>query len=242
MHGMRRLGWLAAASRIGIGPSGRAVADMTVVLQPSPGDYASVVEDQNLGVSVTLHDQDLTHNFLTGSAGQDVVLENALLNFDLSSISATSWRVATAELTLYQERNSASGAVFDLFRNTMDWSSTTVTWASRPSFAASPVASVTLAGAPGAFYSFDVTSAVGAWLDGTQPDFGFTLKRMDETNSFVFFASGANGTAAFRPELTLVLTPVPEPPALGLLAAGLLALPICLRRPSPRCGPSAPAN
>jgi hypothetical protein len=231
MDRMRRIIWLVTAYLAWAGLSGRAAADMTVTLQPTPGVYASVIEDYTVGFSMTLRDKSLTHNVVTGVGGKDVVEENGLLQFDLSSIpNPSSWRVALARVTLYQELNSAPGAVFDLFRNTTTWSSPTVTWASRPSYASAPVASITLGGTPGTFYSFDVTSVVGAWLGGSQPDFGFTFKRMDNTNSGVFFSSGASDTAAFRPELTLVLVSVPEPSALGLIASGLVGLSIYARR------------
>ncbi len=190
MDRARRIGWLAAAAWACVASWVPGASGTMIIIQPSPGNYASVILDTTQGLSFTVQDSFLTHDTIMGT---DAFKESDLLQFELGAIPVG--RVLSAELVLFHAENAvAAGSVFNVYQNTSPWSSSTVTWTMLPSFAATPLSSVALTGDPGTSYSFDVTSAVNAWLGGTGSNDGFTIQAAGGDNPIAAFYSARPGT------------------------------------------------
>ena len=211
----RWMGWLAAAWAC-VASWGPASPATTIIIQPSPGNYASVILDSTQGFSSTVQDGFLTHDSILND---DAFKESDLLGFSLSTIPVG--HVLSAELVLYHAENAVpANTVFDVYQNTSTWSSATVTYQSLPSFTATALSSISLSGSPGQSYSFDVTTAVNSWLGGAAND-GFTIQRDGGINPVAAFYSGLAGNpAGDLPALVVTFAPVPEPSSLLLIAAG----------------------
>jgi hypothetical protein len=205
---------------------GSGASATVIVIQPSPGNYASVILDTTQGLSFTVQDSFLTHDTIMGT---DQFKESDLLQFGLGSIPVG--HVLSAELVLFHAENAVpANTMFNVYQNTSTWSSSTVTWTSLPSFQAAPLSTVSLTGNPGTSYSFDVTAAVNSWLGGAAND-GFTFQRDGGDNPVAAFYSGAVGNpAANLPALVVTFAPVPEPSSLLLIAAGAAGLLTYARR------------
>ncbi len=240
MDRVRRIGWPTAAALAAIVSWGALASATTIIIQPSPGTYESVIYDTTRGLSLSVHDEFLTHDTIMGT---DSFKESDLLQFSLSTIPVG--QVLTAELVLYHAENAVpANTIFNVYQNTSTWSSSTVTWSTLPSFQAAPLSSVSLAGAPGQSYSFNVTSAVNAWLAAPASNDGFTIERAGGGDPVAAFYSGLAGNpGADLPALVITFSPVPEPSSLLLLAAGAAGLLACARRGARsrmRGGPSPP--
>jgi hypothetical protein len=228
------MGWLAAAWAC-VASWGPASPATTIIIQPSPGNYESVILDTTTPKnSFDVHDRFLTHDTIMGT---DVFKESDLLGFSLGTIPVG--HVLSAELVLYHAENAVpANTVFNIYQNTSTWSSATVTYQSLPSFTAAPLSSISLGGSPGQSYSFDVTAAVNSWLGGAAND-GFTIQRDGGANPVAAFDSGLAGNPAGRmPALVITFAPVPEPSSLLLIAAGSAGLLLHARSRALRSGPS----
>jgi hypothetical protein len=116
---------------------------------------------------------------LSGCAGSvNGEIARGLIKFNLSDIPAgTPISEAKLYLDLFRTciyEGHLQPRTVTLYRNTASWSSST-TWESKPSFAeavgSAPV-SVTSFG----YKSFNVTGVVRQWIDGTRPNYGFTVR------------------------------------------------------------------
>ena len=68
------------------------------------------------------------------------------------------------------------------YRVTADWSSSEVTWNTKPSFSTQNYSSVA-ANTTGDWYSLDITNMVACWLSGAWPNYGVILKEPSESVS-----------------------------------------------------------
>lgn len=156
----------------------------------------------------------------------DTTAAEGLLQFDLSGVGS----VTSATLNLFHAYNSGVTATFALFRNTSPWVGVTGTWADRPSYDPTPVASVTLvAGSYGEleWVSFDVGATVAGWASGQFANDGFTFARTDAVNPYLYF----EGNGLDQPPALLVnVNAVPEPASYALMLAGLAVVGSIARR------------
>jgi hypothetical protein len=98
-----------------------------------------------------------------------------LVEFDISAIPAgTSISAANLKLYVFSVTNSSVGAEFRPYRVAADWGETTVTWNTQPSIGLESGDSALLKGV--GWYSWNVTSIVQGWVDGTYPNYGFLVK------------------------------------------------------------------
>lgn len=152
---------------------------------------------------------------LNWSSGEQNI---GLLQFDLSAYAGKT--VGNATLNLYHQYNGTPGAEFDLFQNTSGWSSTISTWSSAPNYNSSSAVALNIAdGQAGIWRSVDVTSAINAWTSGSQANYGWTFKRVDQSSPIAYFSATTNIYGGFAP--TLSITAVPEPETYAMLLAGL---------------------
>lgn len=108
---------------------------------------------------------------------------DGLLKFDSSSITGDG--IADAELSFRLTSLSMCGTI-ELHRVTSTWSEDTVTWLGRPSFDASPLASVMVCPADvGEFRSVDVSQLVRGWADGSVPNHGILLRAVGSIKAYI---------------------------------------------------------
>jgi hypothetical protein len=132
--------------------------------------------------------------------------QTSYIQFDLSSIPAgyTSANVAKASLKLYVNAVNTSGSFNVNFINGT-WLEKTITANLSPALGATIAASVPLTSSNvHDFIIIDVTSAVGAWLDGSQPNDGLALVANSPLNAS--FDSKESTTNSQPAELDVVLT------------------------------------
>lgn len=157
----------------------------------------------------------------------DVVVENSifffknqLIQFDISSINAAAI-IQSAQLQLYQKYGTGFANV-EVYRVNQDWVEGTqsgsgtadgATWRTRDGstnwlanggdYDPTLMASTLVIGGSAGISSWDVTSLVQSWQDGSYPNYGMLLKTSPA--SFTF-ASKEDSTAANRPKLVIYYT------------------------------------
>ena len=151
-----------------------------------------------------------------------------LVMFDLSGVPSGA-TVNSATLTLYQSSNAQRGGVaVDLYRVTSAWNEATVTYTTRPSWNPAVVSSLAIGdGSAGLFRSWNVTSSVQGWVNGTYANDGLLLMRNPDATLWPDFSSKESTTAADRPSLSVDYsspTGTPEPSMLLLVGSGAALL------------------
>ena len=89
------------------------------------------------------------------------------------------------------------------YRVTSDWSSSAITWNSKPAYTTT-YASGVATNTTGNWYGLNVTTLVKYWLNGTYPNYGMVLKEPSESNSAQktkFYSSDA--PSPNKPELVI---------------------------------------
>jgi hypothetical protein len=199
-------------------------------------------------------DTDLRSGSPNKVAGSDTLLRiqasgdnRALVRFDPAAIAAAvgSGSLASARLQLYIETNAgnwgAHGQPVDALRLTADWTEAGATWScgidTLPSnskvncatqwaggtFADEPSDTVLHTNGLAGWISFDVTADVQASLAGT-PNYGWMVKKTDESLSGQVEYTSREGTAGQRPRLVLVVeSPASDavPPRLAIVLPAL---------------------
>jgi hypothetical protein len=130
--------------------------------------------------------------------------QTTYVQFDLSSIPTgyTSASIAKATLKLYVNAVTAAGS-FNVDYVNGTWTEKTITADVAPALGTTIVSSVPLTSANVHDYILiDVTAAVGAWLDGTEPNDGFALVGSSPLNAS--FDSKENTTNSHPAELDIV--------------------------------------
>ena len=144
-----------------------------------------------------------------------------LVTFDLSSVPPGA-DITSATLHLYYYEwtfNNPANRDLTCYRVSSDWDEDSVTWETRPSYAAVPTSSSIVPSDPGVWMDWDVTSDVQAFVNDPEVDnFGWQIMDEEPWGGFnipvIFFRSKEFGD--FSPYLTVV----PEPATLSLLGLG----------------------
>jgi hypothetical protein len=180
-----------------------------------------------------------------------------LFKFDTAAITSTLNSGETIEVTsvrmrFYTSLSSwpASPTNFSdvvMYRNTADFSESTVTWNTKPTTDATEVARLTYFGQSTSptyftgvntissgttgwleFQSDNVKDLVEGWVNGTVNNYGITIRGGDNytgTNRRFLLSSKESTNESVRPEIIVDYNVIPEPATLGLFsvsAAGLL--------------------
>lgn len=148
-----------------------------------------------------------------GTSNPATIIQRALLKFDISTIPAGSI-ISSAALNLYfaGESQSTTPSV-SVYRNTADFTPSTVTWNNKPTTNATAESTTTISNTSSdKQFTWNVLSALTYWKTSGNPNYGFTLINSDETSvgSYKSFRSFDNITNA--PELQVVYNQAPSAP------------------------------
>jgi hypothetical protein len=171
-------------------PYAAALVDATIATDPLIPSRA----DENFGATPLIS---------VGVAG--TATRVGLLRFELSPLGANV-PIISAKLRLTRVGVATPGGVH-VHRVTAGWAETTVTWngfnAAFDPAALSSFVPTSVAG--GSSIDVDVTAAVQAWVDGTQPNEGLALVAPD--GSRASFAASESGSATGQPQLRVCYVP-----------------------------------
>ncbi|HTS38900.1 MAG TPA: DNRLRE domain-containing protein [Candidatus Solibacter sp.] len=132
--------------------------------------------------------------------------QTTFIRFDLSTIPSgyTSANIAKASLKLYVSTVTTAGS-FNVDFVTGNWSEKTITASLSPALGTTIAASVPLTkAAQGQYITIDLTTALDAWLNGTQTNYGIAIVANSPLNCA--FTSKENTSASHSPELDIVFT------------------------------------
>lgn len=214
----------------------KALVLLLAISSVLPADFVTLGSSQDAAVAncalgqpwcdMTLGTETPEHLMINPTGATD---SQGLIQFDLSALTGAS--VSNATLSLYHVFNpQPAGTVLALYRNTSDWIESTVTFNTKPTFDPVAVAGTSIAGPQGDFHTWDLTSVVQGWADGSYANYGLTLIVSPNMAPWPYFASKEFGVEAQRPALAVTYDTVPEPGYFALLGGVLGALFLVRRR------------
>ena len=137
----------------------------------------------------------------------DGQIVRSLIKFDVSSVPAGA-SINSVTLRVYKWNSwdyPGRSRTITAYRISSNWSESTVTWNSRPSYAeAYGSASVSHDGT--GWYSFDVTNLVKAWANGTYPNYGVMLRGPEYSGSDSSWKAFYTRETSYDPELVFAYT------------------------------------
>ncbi|MEU6226601.1 DNRLRE domain-containing protein [Streptomyces sp. NPDC047042] len=159
--------------------------------------------------------------------GGDTVARS-YLKFDVSDYAGT--HVIDTNLALYSYWSSSctEGTGTTVRRVTEPWSSSSITWATKPAGTSTGQVVNTAAkgysdACPAGTMNFDIDTIVRAWTSGSAANNGLVVQGTDETDSYTWrrfhsanYVSGANGST--EPHLTITYNSYPEVPGTTALS------------------------
>lgn len=139
---------------------------------------------------------------------------NALIKFDVSSISGTVINSATIRLWVMNSWGDFPTDAIFIARNGSDWEEMTVTWNSKPDFAEwIPISAPSVID----WWEIDVTEWIQDIVDGTDPNYGFQIYQ-DDTDYAGFSMRTKEGV--LDPELVVSYSPADlQPTTFGSIKA-----------------------
>lgn len=179
----------------------RRAAVLMLVLFMATVTYAQITPTDDAYVNTALPTTNYGNAAILGVVSPS---QTTYITFDLSSIPAgyTSANLAKASLKLYVNAVTTAGSLNVVFVNGA-WAEKTITANLVPALGTTIAASVPVAKASVHDYIVvDVTSAVGAWLDGTQANDGLALVANSPLNASL--DSKESTTQSQPPELDIV--------------------------------------
>jgi hypothetical protein len=186
-------------------------ADVTGLAYPIAIDPTVTIQpDGTTGKDTFIDESNPTSNYNNDfyiTVGSTAARNRGLIQFDISSIPSNAYATsAKLELTWYQGGTNTSPISVHIVNEA--W--TAPTWNNQPSYDTTAIDTKTASGVT----SWEVSSAVNQWLEGTKPNYGLLLKVVDEgvLQSYRRFYSSNYSTASSRPKLTVTYNTKPTAP------------------------------
>jgi hypothetical protein len=151
------------------------IVNKTITIQPGP------VEGKDSMVVTEIPDTNYENNqyFSIGNLSVSIIVR-AHLQFDVS-ILPTDAVIVNADLKLYQYQTiGTEGFVIGLHQVTESWEENMITWNNQPDYLPSPESTITVTIGALTWLSWDITSLLQGWLDGSITNYGVVLKDTDE--------------------------------------------------------------
>ena len=111
------------------------------------------------------------------------------IQFDLSEIARRA-HIVSAEMGLYQMYAPASSVIYEVHMVESTWNEPTMEWNTQPTSNPSVVSTVRVPTEKNVWVSWNVTSALQAWVNGESPNYGFMIQIQDERTGVANEASG----------------------------------------------------
>ena len=151
------------------------IVNKILILQPGPA------EGKDSMVVTQIPDTNYGNNqyFSLGNLSVSIIVR-AHLQFDVS-ILPTDAVIVNADLKLYQYQTiGTEGFVIGLHQVTESWEENMITWNNQPDYLPSPESTITVTVGALTWLSWDITSLLQGWLDGSITNYGVVLKDTDE--------------------------------------------------------------
>jgi hypothetical protein len=198
----------AAAAPLGVTSAQLTVDSEAVSLTPTTCTLDAAAADSYVS------ETELLANFGTATTLEVRALllgnRRTFVRFDLGGCSISSGaRVTSATLGLYMTSAPSAGRTQEARRVTAVWTEGGITWASQPLVALTPTATTTTGTTSGVRLTWEVTSDVQAFVDGTT-NHGWRVADTGEgsvAERRAVFSSAENGAASERPTLTISYFP-----------------------------------
>jgi hypothetical protein len=183
-----------------------AVVTQTTVIQPGPLDgkdsyvYGGY-PDSNYGSDDLVR---IGHIVTWGSF-------RAYLQFNLGDLPAGAV-ITNAVLKLYQYNNYQESTVLPqgleigVYRINGQWGENTITWNTRPGYKSTPESTFSVTPDAETWLSWDITSLVQGWVNGSISNYGVVLRDTDETAGNIFiecYSSDYTDNNTLRPRLEI---------------------------------------
>lgn len=177
------------------------IVNKTIIIQPGP------VEGKDSMVVTEIPDTNYENNqyFSIGNLSVSIIVR-AHLQFDIS-ILPTDAVIVNADLKLYQYQTIGTESfVIGLHQVTESWEENMITWNNQPDYLPSPESTITVTVGALTWLSWDITSLLQGWLDGSITNFGVVLKDTDEPLGDTFircYSSDYPANPTLRPKLEI---------------------------------------
>ncbi len=151
------------------------IVNKTLILQPGPA------EGKDSMVVTQIPDTNFENNqyFSLGNLSVSIIVR-AHLQFDVSILPTDAF-IVNADLKLYQYQTiGTEGFVIGLHQVTESWEENMITWNNQPDYLPSPESTITVTVGALTWLSWDITSLLQGWLDGSITNYGVVLKDTDE--------------------------------------------------------------
>ncbi|MFC7441280.1 DNRLRE domain-containing protein [Laceyella putida] len=154
------------------------VIDPTVGLQGVKSTYDNFVSSKNPTQNYRLFP------FVISGTHPDYGIARSFIKFDLPALPEGA-QITNAQVYL-QQYSTEQEQQIDLFQVTSDWTSSGVNWENQPSVG-NVFSHAKVAGA--GEYAWDLTGLAKGWYQGTEKNYGFSLRHHDEANDRKSFRS-----------------------------------------------------
>ncbi|WP_405814770.1 DNRLRE domain-containing protein [Streptomyces sp. NBC_01390] len=200
-------------------PDQTFLATATYPVTVDPTTTLAVTTDTWIQTPDYLDSQVSSQELKSGTYDGGTDLARSFLKFDVSKFAGK--HITDTNLALYNYYSATcatDGSGTTVRRITTDWSSTSVTWATRPSSTGTGAVNNLVprgysSACPAGWSTWDIDSIVQAWADGT-PNYGLMVYGTNETDSKTWrrFRSANYTTTGYAPKLTVTYNSYPAKP------------------------------